>query len=86
MDDGLRAQLKRAVRARLEGQRPEIEQALSSRGFSNLLTQYMPIHTWVEAGQFGGDVQVSWKKLTINTPQLLQFRWHTEEPNAARGV
>src|SRR4029450_509779 len=42
--------------------------------------------TWLEAGYFTGDVNVSWTQLTINSPAKLDFRWWTEEADADRGL
>jgi hypothetical protein len=85
LDREMKAQLKQAVWARLDAQRQEIEDALSNTAATTFVGGDTT-KTWVEAGYFGGDMQVGWKDLTINQPYTVHFRWGTEEIGAERGV
>jgi hypothetical protein len=86
MDDSLRAHLKRAVRARVDAQRSEIEEFLSASGINKSLGKWGEPKTWLEAGYFSGEVVANWTKMTITSPVKIQFRWNTEETGAERGV
>lgn len=86
LDREMKEQLKLAVRARLDAQREAIEEAVSITGATTFLGTGAATKPWLEVGHLDGDMQVGWKKLTINQPINLHFRWGTEETEAERGV
>jgi hypothetical protein len=86
LDDDLRAQLKAAVRARLESQRQVLEELMSVHGIASSMAKWGTVKTWLTAGYFSGDVVTNWTEMTISSPPTIQFSWHTEEPDAERGV
>jgi hypothetical protein len=87
LDEKLRAELKAAVRARLEARKKEIGESLSAHGISSSLAKWAQPRTWLEAGYFSGDVVANWMEMTINSPPpTVQFMWRTEEPEAEHGI
>jgi hypothetical protein len=81
----LKGLLRDAVRSRLDSQGMQIANDIAGP----LTARPGPVatkpKTVVEGGSFGGDAEWVWKKITITQPQILFFRWKTEEAEAAYG-
>ena len=87
LDSEMKAKLRTAVRARLDARREDIVKLAEAMAASEAAGHYITApKTWVEAGFFTGEVvSAGVNQMTLHEPQVIDFRWNTEEEGAEQG-
>jgi len=83
LDSEMKEKLRKAVNARLDARREEITKLVEVMAAGEYVT--VP-RTWVEAGFFKKEVvSAGVGQMTLHEPQVVDFRWNTEEEGAEQG-